>query len=122
MTRKIFSLRSFEFAFDGLRSLIRTEPNARIHLVAGVVAIILGFLLRIKELEWLFLILAIAMVFATELFNSSIEKLADLIDPNFSPKIKLVKDLSAAGVLVSALASLAVGGIIFIPKLLALMK
>ncbi len=122
MSKKSFSFRSFKFAFEGIISLISTEPNARIHLAAGILAIILGITFRIRELEWLFLIVAIAIVFITELINSSIEKIADLIEPDYNPKIKTIKDLSAAAVLVSALASIVTGGIIFLPRIVNLVK
>lgn len=122
MKRKKISLKSFIYAFEGLASLFKTEPNSIIHLLAACLAIILGFVLRIRAPEWLFITAAIAAVFVTELINSAIEKVADLIDPQYNPKIRLIKDMSAASVLVAALASIVIGGVVFIPHLIELIK
>jgi len=119
---KRFNLKSFRYAYDGLTTMIRTEPNSRVHLLAAFFAIILGFVLQIKALEWLLITLSIGIVFITELINSSIERIANRIEPKPDPKIKEIKDLAAASVLVSALASLVIGGIIFIPKLIGLFR
>jgi diacylglycerol kinase (ATP) len=116
-----FSLRSrllsFNFACNGVLSLLKNEHNSRIHLVAAFAAIVLGIILKINSLEWCLIILVIGIVFLSELLNSAIEILADLINPEWSEGIKKVKDYSAAAVLISAIVSISVGGIIFIPKL-----
>lgn len=122
MKSKTFSLKSFRYAFEGLFSLFKTEPNSRIHLLAACLATALGIAFRISAPEWLFVTAAIAGVFITELINSAIEKAADMIDPQYNPKIRLIKDMSAAGVLVAALASVVIGGVIFIPHLIELIK
>ncbi len=118
-----FSLKSrfgsFKFAFHGLRLLLKNEHNSRIHLFAAIVIIVLGFLLRINLLEWCLLITVIGFVFLTELLNSSLETLADLIDPEWNENIRKAKDYAAAAVLVSAIISLIAGALIFIPKILA---
>ena len=113
-------LLSFKFAIKGLKSLIKNEHNARVHLVAAIVAIILGIILKISASEWSVLIVVIGVVFLSELFNSSIETIADFVQPDWDEKIRIVKDYSAAAVLVSAVISLIAGGIIFIPKIFAL--
>jgi diacylglycerol kinase (ATP) len=114
-------LRSFRFAFTGVASLIRHEHNARIHLAAAIFAIAAGIILRIGTLEWTVIILVIGMVFTAELFNSSIEALADKVNPEFDERIRRTKDYAAAGVLVAALISVIAGGLIFIPKILNLL-
>lgn len=113
-------LKSFTYAFNGLKILFGNEHNARIHLVIAVCAILLGVLLHISFAEWLFIILAIGLVFAMEAINSSIEYLADHVTTDYHRQIKKVKDLSAAAVLLVALAALATGLVIFLPKLIAL--
>lgn len=110
-------LKSFRCAINGLFSLFKTEPNACIHLAATLFALLLSFLLRISTSEWLWIILSIGLVWSAELFNTSIEKLADLIEPNIHPQIRLVKDLAASGVLVTAIFSIIVAAIIFLPYL-----
>ena len=113
-------LQSFQYAFNGLGILFLEEHNARIHLCAGIVAIGLGWLYSISATEWLIVILVIAIVFATELFNSAIESLCDHVTPDLHPQIKKIKDLSAAAVLITAVMALIVGVIIFAPKVLGL--
>jgi diacylglycerol kinase len=111
---------SFKFAFNGLCSLFRNEHNSRIHLVAAVFVIIMGIILKINYIEWSLLIIVTGMVFLSELLNSSLESLADFIEPEWNEQIGKAKDYSAAAVLFSAIVSVIVGGIIFIPKILEL--
>ena len=111
-------LLSFKFAIQGLKSLLKNEHNSRVHLVAMIVAMSLGAILNISTIEWLILIIVIGIVFLSELFNSAIETIADFVQPERDEKIRIVKDYSAAAVLISAVISLIAGGIIFIPKIL----
>lgn len=126
MTTNKFSLksriRSFKFAFNGLRLLIQNEHNARIHLLGAIVAIGMGFLLKINLSEWSILVIVIGLVFLTELFNTSLETLSDLIDSESNKRIKYAKDYAAAAVLISAIIAIITGGIIFIPKIPGLFK
>ena len=110
---------SFRFAFNGLASLLKNEHNSRIHLVAALFSIIIGIILNLNVTEWSLLIIVIGLVFITELINSSMESLADLIDPDRNEKIMRAKDYSAAAVLISAIVAVIAGGLIFIPKFLA---
>ncbi|MCR4440440.1 MAG: diacylglycerol kinase family protein [bacterium] len=124
MKQTPFSLRqrgrSFRFAFRGLALLLREEHNARIHLAAAVGVIVAGFLFRISAGEWLAVTFAIGLVFALELLNSAVERLADLVSPQRSEAIAKVKDLSAGGVLVGAMTALVIGLCVFVPKIVAL--
>lgn len=113
-------LKSFTYAFNGLRVLLREEHNSRIHLFATVCVVVAGFAFRISPIEWVAVVFAIGMVFTGEIFNSSIEDLADVVCPERDERIKKVKDLAAAAVLVSAIAALIIGLIVFIPKIIAL--
>lgn len=122
MTSKKFSVKarlgSFKFAFNGMRSLLKNEHNSRIHLLAAVIAVVLGLVLKINLSEWCLIVLLIGIVFITELLNTSIEKLSDLVNPELNEGIRKVKDYAAAAVLISAIISLVIGGFIFIPKIL----
>jgi diacylglycerol kinase len=80
----------------------------------------MGIIMKLDHYEWSLLIIVIGAVFLTELLNSSIESLADLIDPEFNELIMRAKDYSAAAVLISAIVAIVVGGLIFIPKFLDL--
>jgi diacylglycerol kinase len=111
---------SFRFALNGLLSLLKNEHNSRIHLVAAVAAIIVGIIVKLNYYEWSLLIIVTGIVFLTELLNSSIESLADLIDPEWNELIMRAKDYGAAAVLISAIVAIVVGSLIFIPKILAL--
>jgi len=113
-------LKSFIYAFNGLRILIQKEHNARIHLFATLCVIVAGFLFNISSTEWLAIIFSIGLVFSLEIINSSIEHMADFISPEKHEKIKTIKDLAAAGVLISTLTALIIGLLIFIPKIFTL--
>ncbi len=110
-------LMSFYYAFNGLKILLKEEHNSRIHFVAAVLAIILGIVFDLNLYEWIALIFSIGFVITTEIINTSIENIADFISPDKNEKIKKIKDLSAAAVLISALTALSIGLIVFIPKL-----
>lgn len=109
---------SFTYAWSGIRALMRTEHNAWIHLALTIAAVALGFILKISKGEFLAIIIAMTMVWAAEILNTAIEKAMDFISLEKHPQIKLVKDLAAAAVLITAFSALLVGAIIFIPKFL----
>ena len=110
-------LRSFKNAFTGLVVLIRLEHNARIHLTILIVVIFAGFMLRITATDWIAVVLVSGMVFASECFNSAVEYLSDVISPEQNESIKRAKDIAAAGVLISAIISVIIGIIVFLPKI-----
>jgi diacylglycerol kinase (ATP) len=110
-------IKSFKYAFNGLKLFFIHDHNGRVHLFAAIVAIGMSFYLEISGLEWIAILSVISAVFVAEIINASIEKLADVVSPDFHPKIKVVKDLVAAAVLVAAFLAVAVGAIVFIPKL-----
>ena len=111
-------LKSFVYAFNGLLLLIKKEHNARIHLLATVCVIAAGFIFKITDIEWIAVIFAIGFVFVSEIINSSIEQLADFVSPDKHEKIKIVKDLAAAAVLVAAIVSVIIGLIVFLNKII----
>jgi len=113
---------SFRYAFAGIRYLLWTQRNAKIHCAIGVLAVALGLLLRIGQAEWLALVLVIALVLLTEGFNTAIEAAVDLASPDYHPLAKIAKDVSAGTVLLAAIAAVVVGLIIFLPRLLEVLK
>lgn len=121
---KPFSLRdrltSFRYAFSGLAHLVLKEHNFRIHLAAALLAIAAGLLLEISAAEWLLITIAIALVLITETFNSSIERLCDIVSPGEDVRIKKIKDTLAAAVLISALMAVVIGAVIFLPHIFRL--
>ena len=113
-------LKSFTYAFAGLSYLIKNEHNAWIHCVAAVLVVTIGFLLRISSAEWIAVVVSIGTVFAAEAFNSAIERLSDMVQPERDERVRVIKDLCAGAVLVCAVSAAVVGCIIFLPKLIAL--
>lgn len=111
-------LKSFGFAFNGLKSLFKNEHNARIHFLATIVVCLLGWFFKVNLYEWISLSIVIAMVWMAELFNTAMEEICNLISKEKNPKIKIIKDLAAGGVLVSAVCALVVGLVIFVPKII----
>ena len=115
-------LKSFKYAFQGLKILLLEEHNSRIHLVAAIIVIIAGFLLKISLMEWVLLAIVIGSVFISELFNSALENLANHLSPGQSDNIGKAKDLAAAAVLVSAFTAVVIGCVILLPKIISCIK
>lgn len=113
-------IKSFTYAFAGLKVLFRHEHNSWIHAVAAICVIIAGFLFRISYVEWIAVLIVIGMVFSAEIFNSSIERIADFIQPAKDGRIRDIKDLGSAAVLVTAITAAVIGIMIFLPKILEL--
>ena len=117
-TRK--RIRSFGYAWKGIRSFVSKEHNAWIHCFAAVCVVIAGVLLGLSRMEWVAVVIVIGAVLAAEAVNSALEAIADFVSPEYSEAIKRTKDLAAGAVLLMAIAAAIVGGIIFFPKLIAL--
>lgn len=111
-------LRSFRYAFDGINTFFATQHNAIIHLLATLTVYGAAIFFKISKLEMVAITIAAGFVWAAELFNTAIEKLADMASKEFDERIKFIKDVSAAAVLLAAVVALLTGMIIFIPKLL----
>lgn len=114
-------IRSFRYAIIGLIRMIRCQHNAWIHLAATVAAIALGFFFQLSRSEWCWIVLAIAIVWTAEALNTAFEFLADAATPSFHPIIRDAKDVAAGAVLVTAIAAVVIGAIIFWPHLLTLL-
>lgn len=115
-------VRSFGYALAGIRTCYRSEQNFRIHISFMIVALILSMVCYISQTEWIAVCLCIAFVISMEMLNTAIEKLCDVVHKEVQPDIKKVKDIGAGAVLISALLSAITGAIIFIPKILNLIK
>ncbi|NLO38079.1 MAG: diacylglycerol kinase family protein [Ruminiclostridium sp.] len=115
-------LKSFQFAFQGLKAAFVGEKNFRIHCMAVVLVVICGAVLGISTEKWVLLVLTIAFVLVCELFNTVAETLVDMITQEYSPQAKKAKDLAAGAVLLSAITAVLVGAFIFIEPALAWLK
>jgi diacylglycerol kinase len=113
-------IKSFGFAFNGLKILIKEEHNSRIHLFAVFCVLVAGFFFKLSANEWIAVVFAIGFVISLEILNSAIENIADFISPEKHYLIKKIKDLAAAAVLISAITAMITGLIVFLPKILAL--
>ncbi len=113
--------RSFRYAGRGVRALLLTEHNARLHCGFAVAAIVLGFALRISAGEWVAIVICIGSVLMAEGFNSAVEAVCDMVSPGKHPLIARAKDIAAGAVLLMAIAAFIAGCIIFIPKIIALL-
>lgn len=113
--------KSFVYAFAGIRRLVRSEHNARLHCVAAVLAVVAGLLLEVSAMEWVAVVICIGAVLSAEAVNSALEALADRVSPEYDEAVKAAKDLAAAAVLIMAVAAATVGAIVFIPKIIALL-
>jgi diacylglycerol kinase len=114
----IKTIKSFRFAFHGLYLVLRFENNTRFHLVATLVVVIAGFLVEFSVIEWAIILTQIGLVWAAEVFNTALEKLVDLVAPEFNPKAGAIKDIAAAAVLVTSIMAAIVGILVFGNKLL----
>lgn len=111
---------SFAHAFRGLFRLLKSQPNARIHAMAGCGVCVAGALLRISRAEWLAVLLAIGLVVVAEGFNSALESLADRVTAERDPLVRDAKDLGAGAVLAASIVAAIVGAIVFLPRIVDL--
>lgn len=108
---------SFYHASRGVSEAFETQQNFRIHVYASIGVIALSILLQINHIEWMMIIASIVLVLIMELTNTAIEYFADLIKQEYDLTVKIIKDISAAAVLISVLLAIFVGIVVFIPKL-----
>ena len=108
--------KSFLYAFEGIIQFFAKEHNAWLHLVATAAVIIMGIILRVSRTEAIALVIAVALVWICEILNTCVEKAMDMITEEYDTRVKVIKDLSAAAVLVAAAAAAVIGVIVFLPK------
>jgi diacylglycerol kinase (ATP) len=109
--------RSFEHAYRGMISAVRTQRNMRFHVAAAVAVLIASLLIGVSRLELAILVLTIAFVFVIEMFNTALEFVVDLVTGEYHPLAKLAKDVSAGAVLVSSVGAVLVGYLILVDNL-----
>ncbi len=111
-------IKSFGYAIEGIFTFFRTQHNAWIHAFAAVLVVVFGYIFKVNSYDWCLLTIAIAIVIATEMLNTAIEFLTDLVSPGFNLHAKKVKDVAAGAVLIAAIAAIVIGLIVFLPKIL----
>jgi diacylglycerol kinase len=110
-------VRSFGFAFRGIAILFFSQAHAKIHLVATILAIVLGILVQLELVEWGLLSLAITIVWVAEGMNTAIEFVVDLASPDHHVLAGKAKDVAAGAVLLASFGAIAVAGCLFVPKI-----
>ncbi len=111
---------SFKFAGVGIFTALKKEKNMKIHFLAMIIVIILGFVFKIEPMEWITCVVLFGGVIGAEMFNTAIETVVDMVTPYKNEKAKIAKDVAAGGVLVWAIAAAVIGLIIFVPKVVEL--
>ena len=114
-------LLSARHAARGIAMLVRDEPNARIHVFATVLVVLTGFWLHISTVEWGLITLAITVVWVAEAINTALEHLVDLVSPERHTLAGKAKDVAAGAVLLAACGSVAIGLLVFVPRLVSLL-
>ncbi|MHA0855800.1 diacylglycerol kinase family protein [Paenibacillus sp. CMAA1364] len=112
---------SFSYAVDGIIYAWRTQRNIRIHGVAAVIVLLLASLFALSPMRWLFLLLAITLVIAAELFNTAIEAVVDLVSIDHHPLAKVAKDTAAGAVFITAVFAVVVGIVVFYRPIIELL-
>ncbi len=115
-------MKSFKYAFIGIHYAFKNEPNLIIHLITATLVIAASIILRVTPFEMGILGLTMLMVITTEMVNTAIEKMVDLITKEHRMEAKIAKDVSSGMVLIAAAGSVIIGLLIFIPHILNLLK
>ena len=110
-------LQSFKYAAKGFLKLLREEQNLRIQAMAAVLVVFLGMLLKVSIFDWVLLVVAIIMVMLTEVMNSAMERVTDVLKPRINSYVKEIKDIMAAAVLLASLGAVIIGVLVFAPYL-----
>ncbi len=106
-------LQSFNYAFEGVIHVLRTQRNMRYHFAAATIVLVLAFAYDVSKFELISLLIAIAFVLIAEMINTAIEATIDVATTSFDPLAKLAKDIAAGAVLISATVALVVGYLVF---------
>ena len=113
-------IRSFRYAIVGILRMIRCQHNALIHLFVTIGVVAAGLFFHLSRAEWCWIVLAIAIVWTAEALNTAFEFLADAASPSFHPIVRDAKDVAAGAVLITAIAAVIIGVIVFWPHVVAL--
>jgi diacylglycerol kinase (ATP) len=110
-------LQSFNFAFEGIIHVLRTQRNMRIHFIITAGVLIGALIVGVSRLELVILMMAITFVLIAEMINSALEAGIDVATTSFDPLAKLAKDIAAGAVLIATINALAVGYLVFVDRI-----
>ncbi|ETT57375.1 diacylglycerol kinase family protein [Paenibacillus sp. FSL H8-0457] len=105
--------RAFGCAMRGILTAVQTERNMKIHIAAALIVFIAAALLQLDRISWLFLVLAVSLVFIAELVNTAVEAIIDLVSPEEHVLARVAKDTAAGAALVAAVFAIAIGIMVF---------
>lgn len=108
---------SFKHAFDGIIWAFSTQPNFRVHFILAILALALGVMLKITYIEMTIVILTIFFGLSVEMLNTSVESMTDLITTEYRQTAKIAKDVAAGMMLLTAIGTVIVASLIFIPRI-----
>lgn len=109
-------IQAMRHAIDGIASVLKEERNMRYHLLAGTLVVLGGFICHLSRFEWMWILLAILLVFSAEFLNTVTEAVTDLLsEHHYDPYVKRAKDVAAGGVLLTAIFAVIIGLLVFIP-------
>ncbi len=114
-------IKSFGNAFAGIGYFVGNDRNGKIHVAITLTVLAAGLAFKIVVVEWMLILLCIALVIGLEMLNSALEKLCDIVEPNYHATVKVIKDVSAGAVILAAIVSIIIGILIFLPKALLLL-
>ncbi len=113
-------INSFEYAWNGIRTVFLSEINFKIHCISGVIVVLIGLILKISSIEWSLILFLIGTILSLEMVNTSIEILCDRVCSEYNPQVKKIKDIAGGAVLIMAIISMVIGCLIFVPKIMEL--
>ncbi len=114
-------MKRFNYALNGLKTLLIKDQKFSLHIYASIIAIVFGFIFHINRLEWLFILLAISLVLAFEAINTAVEYVVDLVTSEYHDYAKYAKDIAAFSVMIVSILALLIGLIVFIPYFINLL-
>lgn len=120
MHKKYSLIHSFGYAVGGIKNSLKYNINLRIHFVVAFFVVLASVILQITSEEFILVLLTIILVISTEMINTVVEEVIDLVTTDYKKQAEIAKDVAAGMVLVTALGSVIVGCIIFLPRILAL--
>lgn len=109
-------IRSLTFAIRGAWLLITTEHSIMVQVGIAIIMTVVGFIMQLSSIEWMFQLLAIGLVLVAESLNTGIEKLSDFVHPDYNDRIGFIKDISAGAATFAAIIAVIIGLIIYLPK------
>lgn len=110
-------MKSFGYAWQGIVFMLKTQHNAWLHGVASVLVLLAGSYFHLRNEDWRWMVVAMAMVWMAEAFNTAVEYVCDVVSPSYSEAVKHAKDIAAGAVLICAISAVVIGILVFVPYL-----